>query len=600
MDGRDVAAAAAAHRAGDRGRAHDLCVQVLAADPQAADALDLLGCLAQEAGDLPAARRSIEASIRARPAVAATHYNLGVVCALLDDVAAAIAAYRAAVDLCPGFAEAHANLGNVYRRARRSGDALRAYAAAIGAQPDFAPAYVNLATVLIELERYDDAIRALETAVRIAPDLPEAHANLGQAYRRSGRFRAATIASARALERRPGYCEAYLNLALAACDLDDLPLALAANDEALARHPTSADVHCNRARVFFGCGRHAEAVAAAEAAIALRPHYAQAHVNLALALLALGDFARGFDEYVWMWRVPTRRAQYPYLDRVPLWNGEPFAGRRLLITRDQGFGDAIQMARYFPAVKALGGEVIVEALPPLLSLLRGHDGIDELRAAADAPVIDPAIDLHVPLLGLPRALRTTADAIPAPIPYLDAPAELVARWRPRMARPGRLRVGLVWSGNAGHATDHHRSLPFEELAPLAALAGIAWFALDKGPQAASRSCGALVLEPLGPQIRDFGDTAAILTQLDLVIAVDTAVAHLAGALGRPVWTLLAFAPDWRWRTGRSDSPWYPSMRLVRQPAPGAWAPVIAEVGAHLRDVQLAGGVSEWRSRSLRD
>jgi tetratricopeptide (TPR) repeat protein len=574
--------ALAAQSAGDLGRARMLYGEALRMDPRQADALHMLGLLAQQSGDLPSARALMEESVAIRPTVAVVHFNLATVRDLQGDVAGAILAYEAAVVLAPDFAEAHSNLGNLYGQSGRRDDALRAYAAAIRAKPDFAAVYSNFAVVLIDLGRYDEAIRTLEAAVQLAPNMPEAHMNLGQAYRRSGRFREAIDATRNALELRPDYRDAYLNLALAAFELEEFDSSIDANRRALELDATTPQTHYNLAMVYHLCGRYAEAIATYEAALALWPDFVEAHANLAFSLLVGGDFARGWNEYVWIWRLPAKRAQYPYLDRATLWNGEAFAGRQLLITRDQGFGDAIQMARYFPAVKARGGRVVLEALPALVPLFEGLPGIDELRVVGDAAIIRDDVDLYIPITVLPRAFGTDLTSIPAPIPYLRASDERVERWRGRMERPAHLRVGIVWAGFPGNVDDRHRSVRLEDFATLGSVDGIAWFGLQKGRDEERLSCGPLTINPLGADIRDFADTAAILTHLDLVISVDTAIVHLAGAMGKPVWTLLPFVPDWRWMTERRDSPWYPTMRLFRQPCAGDWASVFAEVTRELR------------------
>ncbi len=574
-------AAVASHRAGDLERARALYEDVLRADPSQADALHMLGVLAQQRGDLPRARELIEAAVAARPTLALAQYNLGNVRAQQGDVPGAIAAYESAVAASPGFVEARSNLGNLYQAAGRRDDALAAYGAAIAARPDFAPAHANLGTLLIEAGRYDDAVRVLETALQLAPGLPEAHANLGQALRRSGRYAAAMAASRKAIELRPDYRDAYLNLAAAAYEIDDFDAAEAANARAAEIDPACAQAHANMASVYHATGRYALAVAACDRALALNPDYAEAHANRALSLLVQGDGARGWADYPWIWRQPAKRAAYPYLDRFPLWGGEPFPGRSLLVTREQGYGDAIQMARFLSAVKARGGTVALEVAPALAALFDGLPGVDELRVVEAVTLPRADVDLHLPLLGLAGVFAASPQPFGDGRPYLRADPARVERWRPRLATTARRRVGFAWSGSAQHVDDRHRSCRPEEAAPLGAIADVAWFGLQKGPGEERRSCGPLAIDPLGPEIADFADTAAIVAQLDLVIAVDTSVVHLAGALGTPVWTLLPFVPDWRWLLARADTPWYPSMRLFRQPAPGDWGSVFAAVAREL-------------------
>jgi tetratricopeptide (TPR) repeat protein len=507
------------------------------------------------------------------------HCDRAKVFASQGDIRGAVLAYEAAVRFAPDFAEAHSNLGNLYFQTGRRDDALRAYAAAIRAKPDLAMVYCNLATVLIDLGRCDEAIAASETALRLAPDLYEAHVNLYQAYRRSGRNREALASARRAAELRPNP-HAYVNLGVAAYELNTFDVAIDANRRALALDATCADAHCHLGLLYHMTGRHAEAIAASETAIALQPDFAQAHVNLANSLLACGDFARGWDEFDWAWRVSDRRVD-PNLDRVPFWNGEPFTGRSLLITLDQGAGDAFQMVRFLPAVKARGGRVILEVKAILAPLFADLPGVDLFVVGA---ILAHEVDLQVSILRLPSALATDLTSIPAPIPYLRAQPERIERWRSRLESPARLRVGIVWAGNPDFVYSGRRACGLDDFAALSEIDDVAWFGLQKGHDEERRSCGSFTLDPLGAEIGDYADTAAILTHLDLVIATDTGIVHLAGAMGKPVWTLLAFAADWRWLLGRDDSPWYPTMRLFRQPTAGDWASVLAEVARQLRSL----------------
>lgn len=517
------------------------------------------------------------------PNKAVARYNQAVILHGQGDVAGAVRGYEDATSMHPRFAEAWSNLGNAYRQLGRRDDALRAYDAAIRAKPDFAVVHCNRGALLIELERHGDAIGALQSAIRLAPALPEAHANLGQALRRDGQFEAAMEASRKAIALRPDYGDAYVNLAAAAFEVDALDEALRATQRAAELDPANAQSYFNTARVLHAMGRYEEAIAACDRAIALQPDHVEAHANRALSVLLTGDFARGWAEYPWIWRLPTKRASYPYLDRFPLWNGQPFPGRRLLITREQGFGDAILMARYMPLVKARGGTVELETQPALASLFAHLPGVDELRIVEDVTTPRGDVDLHIPIMGLPWALQTGLASIPARVPYLSPDPAKVERWSARLNRDARLRVGIAWAGNPHQVDDRHRSLSLPQFGAFGAIDGIAWFGLQKGRDESLRESGPLKLDPLGSEIADFSDTAAILSVLDLVITVDTSVAHLAGALGRPTWVLVPFVPHWSYLLDRADSLWYPTMRLFRQSRPGDWTATCSEIAAALRE-----------------
>ena len=561
------------------------------------------------------ALRAYEEAIRAKPDLALPYYNLAALLIDLGRCDEALAAAETAVRLAPDFYHAHAQLSQAYRHGGRDREALVPALRAAELRPD-RDAYLNLGFAAFGLDEFDLAIDANRRALALDAACPEAYSNLGWLYHLTGRDDEAIAACTAAIALRPDFAAAHDNLgvvyqsvgrhaeavasgeaavavqpdfALAHCNLGAAyhsagrdAEALAACQAAIALQPNFAAAHCNLGAVYHSTGRYAEAIAAFTEAIAQQPDFASAHFNRGLSLLVRGDFARGWEEYVWTQRVPAARARFPYLDRVPLWNGEPFAGRRLLVTSDQGFGDAIQFARYLPAVKALGGSVILEAQAALVPLFADLRGVDELRFHTGRADLADLVDLQIPLSGLPRAFGTDLASIPTQMPYLRALPERVERWRPRLRARARVRVGIVWAGNCDYPDDRRRSVPLDDFAVLGETADIAWFGLQKGRDEDRRSSAPLMLDPLGSEIIDFADTAAIIAQLDLVIGVDTSVVHLAGALGKPAWTLLPFVPDWRWLLERGDSPWYPSMRLFRQPAAGDWAAVFGEIARELR------------------
>ena len=348
--------------------------------------------------------------------------------------------------------------------------------------------------------------------------------------------------------------------------------------------PQHAEALNNVGNLLCQLGRLDEAIATFERVLAVRPDDAEARFNSSFAYLLAGDYERGWREYEWRWE--ALRAKLPSeASAKPLWLGEQdVAGRTVIVYAEQGYGDAIQMARYVPLLAARGAEVVIGCAPALEALLRTVPGVRAVFSSKEPPL---AFDYHVPIMSLPRAFGTTMASIPSQVPYLHAAEPAVDAWRARLAALGnRRKVGLVWAGNPKHRRDRARSIPIERFAPLLAATQCSFLSLQK--EAAGASLAAL--DPRGERVLDytselgaFADTAALICALDLVISADTAIAHLAGALGKPVWILLPFGPDWRWMRERSDSPWYPSARLFRQPASGDWSAVIQAVAAALEE-----------------
>jgi tetratricopeptide (TPR) repeat protein len=361
---------------------------------------------------------------------------------------------------------------------------------------------------------------------------------------------------------------------------------------AIRLKPRLGEAHYNLGNAARAGGRLAEARAGYERTIALEPRHAKAHWNRSLLLLAAGEFEEGWEEFEWRWRKPdTPPRQFPQ----PLWDGSRLEGRGILLHAEQGLGDTIQFIRYAKLVEQAGGKVCFECPRQLAPLLESVEGIDILVEAGSALL---GFDVHAPLASLPRLFGTTAARIPAGVPYLRVGEAFAEKWRRRLEGTGGPRIGLVWAGNPQHPEDRLRSLRLEAFEPLAATQGVSWYSLQFGASAsqAAHPPGGMNLVDLGPETEDFRDAAAAIQQLDLVISVDTAMAHLAGALARPVWVLLGYVPDWRWLLDRSDSPWYPSMRLFRQPRPGDWEAVIEAVADALeKDPGIASQRGEQTS-----
>lgn len=419
--------------------------------------------------------------------------------------------------------------------------------------------------------RLDEAIAGYTRVLAYQPAHPDAYNNLGVALRVRGKFAAAVACYRRALGIRPDNSGTWSNLGNVLRDLGRLEEAVAAHQRAVSLAPRSAEAVYNLGLVLKDMGQTDTAIACFVRTLEINPEHVDCHWDRALTHLMRGDLERGFAEYEWRWRRPDSPPRgFPQ----PLWDGSDLEGRTLLLHQEQGLGDTIQFVRYAPMIKERGATVIVECQPELARLFSGAPGVD-MVAIRGGPL--PAFDTFAPMMSLGRIFGTTLETIPAPIPYLFAPDLHSAHLA---VAPGtRLNVGIAWAGKPTHRNDRNRSCPFFHFIELMDTPGVAFYSLQKGERAADlrdAACEALVADA-GAVLHDLLDTAAVVEQLDLVITVDTALAHLAGAMGRAVWVLLPYVPDWRWLMGRDDSPWYPTLRLFRQERPGDWAGVFLRV-----------------------
>lgn len=491
-------------------------------------------------------------------------------------LAAALDCYDRCLAQAPDDAETHARRGLALRDLKRFDEAFAAYDRALALEPDFIDAVVARGNVFYQMGRFIEALAEYERALVMQPDFAYGLNNRGNALHALGRHCEALTSYQQALTLNPGYTEAYNNRGNALVELNRLDEALIDYDAAIAGKPFASAL-INRGSALRYLGRTDEAMASFEQAIALEPNMPEAHWNKALLCLTLGDYARGFEGYEWRWRGATELIPRGFSQ--PQWRGEDISRKTIFLHAEQGFGDSIQMLRYLPQVKAKAAHVVLELPDPLMPLLGPMaEGVTVLNRGT----AQPPFDVHCPLMSLPLAFGTRLDTIPASIPYLRPPAERLAAWRTRLPRTDKARVGLVWSGKPSHKNDHNRSIPLTKLAPLIAVPGFTFVSLQRE----YRDADLPVLEQMSIQridaaLNDFADTAAALERCDLVIAVDTAVAHLAGSLGRPTWVLLSHIQDWRWLRDRADSPWYPSARLFRQPRDGKWDGVIAVLAREL-------------------
>lgn len=460
--------------------------------------------------------------------------------------------YRQALLLDANHADSLHLLGVLAHQTGRNDAAIELIRKAIGVNSGTASYHFNLGTILYAARRFDQAVLSLREAWRLNPSHVEACSNLGAALFDLGRMDEAARIFALSICLSPGDAQPYYNLGTALRELR----------------------------------RNEEAIAVFDAALRLRPDFAEAHFDLSLTHLTLGNFAAGWPEFEWRWR--AGKGQTPRNFAPPRWRGQDIAGKTILLHAEQGFGDTIQCCRYIPQVAASGAAILLEAPRQLLPLLSSLPGISRLIAAGD-PL--PAFDWHCPLMSLPGLFDTRVETIPAAIPYLAAGGGALARWKERLGPARELKVGLVWAGRPLYVRDFARSMPFAAFGPLWDIQGVSWYSLQVGERQSDLSAGpAGRIEDLSPYLTDFNETAAALSQLDLVVSVDTAVAHLAGALGRPCWVMLPYFADWRWLMGRTDSPWYPTLRLFRQTKRGDWADIVSQIADALTKLSLASSL----------
>jgi tetratricopeptide (TPR) repeat protein len=596
-------AALAHQRSGRTADAERVCREILSLDPGHAQTLHLLGLIEHQRGHSDDAIERIHMAILRDGRDPAFHHNLGNILRTLDRLPEAISCYERALALAPASVDTLYNLGNTYQDLGQPERAAACFERALRVNPEAVELHNNLGTALQDLGRLDEAIDCYRKALALRPDLVESLDNLAGALQAQGNLDAAQACYERALALQPDRVESLIglgvvlraqgrleeavarcqralilspdnpearnNLGVALVDLGRREEAITHHKKALALQPDRAELHYNLGSALQRQGLYSEALACYGRALALKPDYAQAHLNRSLALLVTGELDDGWHEYEWRFGVNVYDRKF---DR-PLWSGEPLAGASVLIHAEQGFGDTLQFVRYIPAVAKHGGRAVLEVPASLVRLARTVAGASEVVAAGD-PL--PAFDCHCPLLSLPRVFKTNLATIPGAVPYLRVPAEASPGWAERIPATRSPRVGIVWAGTTVGAIDPRL------LEPLWEVEGVSWFSLQVGERSGDiSSLGGVKIADLSPWLTDFAETAAAVCRLDLVISVDTSVAHLAGALARPIWLLLRYPPEWRWLLEREDSPWYPTAQLFRQRKERDWLYVVQEVAAAL-------------------
>lgn len=524
--------------------------EVLARHPGHPQALYLLGVTAMESQRFDAAAQLLrQASVAAPLNVDVLHALAGTL-AMSGRIDQAIATWNKATSLKPDFVEAWVNLGVCHQRANKANEAIACYRRALAVKPDFAAALSNLAGSLYEIGQLDEAIETAHKALSANPNDVSACRALGLSHHSRRHFKDAVHWYRRAV----------------------------------ALDPTDPDMHSSLGGALQMAGEYEEAEACIQRALKLDPDHGGAHFNRALLRLLHGEYTEGWKEYQWRWKCKNYAAAKPDYPH-PEWDGSDLGGKTILLHAEQGFGDAIQFIRYVPLVVRRGGRVIVGCPPPLKRLFGSMPGVADCRTVGE-PL--PPFDCHCPLLTLPWLFGTTLATIPVFPSYLQADPGIKQRWSARMGtRSEGLRVGLAWA--SGHGV-HDRLFRLADFAPLA-VDGVRFFSLQKGPasvEAVSAPAG-MELVDWTSELNDFADTAGLVANLDLVISVDTVILHVAGALGRPVWTVLDFVPEWRWLLDREDSPWYPSMRLFRESVAGDRAELMSRVRDELSRHLLQAG-----------
>jgi tetratricopeptide (TPR) repeat protein len=553
----------------------------VALKPDFADAHYNLGNALKASGQLPQAIEAYQRSVTLDPSNFEGHGNLGAALLEAGTVDLAVDAYRRALELRPHAADAHHNLGLALHRQKTFDEAIMRLRQAIALRPDYVEAYTSLGAALESKEQSDDAIAAYRQALALRPAHPEALNGLAISLQGKGRLNEAIETYRQALALRPDFPEALSSLGTALRKINRLDEAVASFERALVLRPGFMEAQTNLANTFVDVGRVDEAIALLRSALTKDPEQPDAHWSLGNALLLSGNFREGWAEHEW--RRQHRRFQGRQIDQALRdWTGEDLGNRHILLHAEQGYGDAIQFVRYAPLVAQRGGRVLLGCPPEMLELLGSVPGVERIITRfEDAP---RTLDLHCSLMSLPHVFGTTVQTIPARVPYLFPAQAKVEYWRERMTDERRLKVGLVWQGRAEHADDANRSIPLRRWAPLVGVDGVSFYSLQKWrpPASENQSLPELPLIDWTSDMPNFADTAAFITNLDLVIAVDTAVAHLSGALGKRTWVMIPFAPDFRWMLRREDNPWYPSMRLFRQPRRMEWDEPIQRVAAELR------------------
>ena len=584
---------------------------ILNFQPQNFDALQLAGSAALITNQYEQALSYLLRAVNIQPNQGLVHYNLGIAFQELNKFESAIVSYDKAISLSPKFASAYSNRGNALLSIKQFDMAIASYDKAITLDPNYFIAYMNRGNALRSKKKYQEAISSYEKAINLNPHYAEVYSNKANLLQELKQFDAAIANYDQAIQLNPNYFEAFSNRGNALRKAKFYEAAMASHNEAIRLNPLYAEAYSNRGNVYLHLKQLDKAFADFEQAISLKPQFTQAHINLGIAFerleqfdaaigcwdkaisidsecadayfnksllkILLGEYEEGWACYEWRWKAledSSRKFEQP------LWLGnESIEDKTILIHAEQGLGDSIQFCRYIAMIEALNPQEIIlgvpETLLPLLSTLKNKVTLIDRSESI------PEFDLHCPMMSLPHAFKTSVTTIPAETPYLYANEDKAKVWQDKLGNKTNPRVGIVWSGSTAHDNDHNRSLLLKQIAPILALP-FEFHCLQKEIRSVDLETLMGLQEHHGlrqhqASLVDFSDTAALLENMDLVITVDTAVAHLAGAMGKKVFVLLAYAPDYRWMLNRHDSPWYPTATLFRQPKLDDWDDVVNQV-----------------------
>lgn len=542
-------------------------------NPQYAEAFSNWGIALKRMGQVDEAIEKYECAIEASPGSFQVLSNLADLYREQESYEKAIASYEKALKVDPNALGAHNNMGICHGKLDQYNEALACFDNALALDPNFVDALVNSANTLGDLKLNDLAIERLYRALEIDPTVGATHNNLGIALAKVGRFDEALESYEKAINLSADNSEVMNNMANALNRSGRNDEAVQKFDKLLTANSDHYSAYNNLGSTYKDMARYDDAEKNFRKSIEINPDYAEARANLGFTLLLRGQFKSGWEEFSWRGKTKGSKFKRREYDQ-PAWEGQNITGKTVYVYPEQGLGDFVQFSRYASLLKGRGAKVIMEVPIPLTALLEGLKGVDSFNVEKSPA---PDFDIHVSVMDLPEQFETTLETIPAKVGYIEVDQSLTDAWSAQLADDSNFRVGVVWAGNPKHGNDHNRSLQLEQLRPLIDMSGVSFYSLQVNKDGEAKDLFGDQIIDLAPQLTTFAETAAAMNNLDLIISVDTSPLHVAGALGRPVWGLIPYIPDWRWLLDREDSPWYPTMKLFRQDEGKNWEPVIGRV-----------------------